>query len=229
MRVLLPEPEAPVMATSCPSGIATSTPLRLFSRAPAHGEASGRCPGGAGRAGRWPAAPTGTARWARPGRPARRPGVPCTTTWPAVHARAGPHLHQVVGGADGVLVVLDDDDRVADVAQALERGDHLDVVLGVKADARLVEHVQHPHQARADLGRQADPLRLAPRQGARAAAEVQVVEPDAQQQLQPPADLAQHLPAGVGPPAAAARARPGRRAARRSGAGPAPGCSCRPP
>ena len=110
----------------------------------------------------------------------------------------GPHLDDVVGGADRVLVVLDDDHRVADVAQALERRDHLDVVLRVQADARLVEHVEHAHQARADLRRQPDALRLAARERARAAVEVQVVEADAEQQLEPAADLLQHLPAGVG-------------------------------
>ena len=116
----------------------------------------------------------------------------------AVDAGPGPHLDDVVGGADRVLVVLDDDDGVADVAQALERRDHLDVVLRVQADARLVEHVEHAHQARADLRRQADALRLAARERARAAVEVQVVEADAEQQLEPSADLLQHLPAGIG-------------------------------
>ena len=116
----------------------------------------------------------------------------------AVDARSRAHLHEVIGGADGVLVVLHDDDRVADVAQALERGDHLHVVLRVQADARLVEHVEHPHQPRPDLRGQADPLRLAAGERARAAVEVQVVEPDAQEQLEPAADLLEHLPAGVG-------------------------------
>ncbi len=102
----------------------------------------------------------------------------------AVDARPGAHLHDVVGGADGVLVVLHDDDRVADVAQAFERGDHLHVVLGMQADARLVEHVEHAHQPRADLRGQADPLRLAAGERARAAVEVQIVEADAQQQFQ---------------------------------------------
>ena len=36
----------------------------------------------------------------------------------AVLARAGPHVDDVVGGADRLLVVLDDDHRVAEVAQA---------------------------------------------------------------------------------------------------------------
>ncbi len=112
-------------------------------------------------------------------------------------ARARAHLHDVVGGADGVLVVLHHDDRVADVAQAFERRDHLHVVFRMQADARLVEHVEHPHQPGADLRGQADALRLAAGKRAGAPVEAQIVEPDAQQQFQPAADLAQHLPAGV--------------------------------
>ena len=116
----------------------------------------------------------------------------------AVDAGAGAHLHDVVGGADGVLVVLHHDDGVADVAQAFEGRDHLHVVLRVQADARLVEHVEHAHQARADLGGQADALRLAAGERAGAAIEAEVVEADAEQQLQPAADFAQHLAAGIG-------------------------------
>src|SRR5262249_6808954 len=51
---------------------------------------------------------------------------------------------------------------------------------------------------RSDLRGQADPLRLAAGERARAPVEVQVVEPDAQEQLEPAADLLEHLPAGVG-------------------------------
>ena len=114
-----------------------------------------------------------------------------------MHAGPWSHLDDVIGGADRVLVVLDDDDRVADVAQALERRDHLGVVFRVQADARLVEDVEHPHQAGADLRRQPDALRLAARERAGAAVEVEVVEPDAEQELQPRADLAEHLTARV--------------------------------
>ena len=116
--------------------------------------------------------------------------VPCTTTVAAVHAGARSHLDDVIRRADRVLVVLDDDHRVADVAQALERRDHLHVVLRMQPDARLIEHVEHAHQPRADLRRQPDALRLAAGQRARAAVEVQVVEPDAEQQLETAANLA---------------------------------------
>ena len=68
----------------------------------------------------------------------------------------------------------------------------------MQPDARLVEHVEHAHQPGADLRRQADALRLAARERAGAAVEVQVVEADAEQQLEPAADLLEHLPAGVG-------------------------------
>jgi hypothetical protein len=53
----------------------------------------------------------------------------------------------VIGGANRVFVVLDDDHGVADVAKPLDGRDHLDVVFRVQPDARLVQHVQHAHQA----------------------------------------------------------------------------------
>ena len=103
----------------------------------------------------------------------------------AVLARAGPHVDDVVGGQDRVLVVLDDDHAVAEVAQVLERAEQPVVVALVQADRRLVEHVHHAGQARADLRREADALRLAARQRLGRAVERQVVEADVVQELQP--------------------------------------------
>ena len=87
----------------------------------------------------------------------------------AVHAGAGPEIDDVVGGADRALVVLDHDHRVAEVAQALEGGNQALVVALVQADRRLVEDVEHAHQARADLRREADALCLAARERSRRA------------------------------------------------------------
>ena len=72
---------------------------------------------------------------------------PCDDDVAAVRAGAGADVDQVVGGADAVLVVLDHDDGVADVAQALERADEPRVVALVQADRRLVEHVADADQA----------------------------------------------------------------------------------
>ena len=75
--------------------------------------------------------------------------------------------HHVVRRADGVLVVLDHEHRVAEVAQPDQGVDEPAVVALVQTDRRLVEHVQHAHQSRADLGGQPDALGLAAGQRAR--------------------------------------------------------------
>ena len=109
----------------------------------------------------------------------------------AVLARAGADVDDVVGDPDGLLVVLDDDHRVAEVAQADQRVDEALVVALVQADRRLVEHVEHADEAAADLGREPDALRLAAGERGRRAVEGEVVEADVEQELQPRVDLLQ--------------------------------------
>ncbi len=69
----------------------------------------------------------------------------------AMHAGAGADVDQVVGGEHHVAVVLDDDDRVAKVAQLLQTVYQAAVVALVEAYARLVEYVEHVGQLRAYL------------------------------------------------------------------------------
>ena len=144
INVLLPEPDAPVIATSLPSGNSTSTPRRLFSRAPrtvsdcrialaallGHGD-----PTLAGN------------KLSSRGRFAGDYIVNCSLNnhVAAMNSRARSHLDDVIRGGHRVLIVLDDNYRVADIAQALKRCDHLYVVLGMKTDAWLIEHVEHSH------------------------------------------------------------------------------------
>ena len=59
----------------------------------------------------------------------------------AVDAGAGPHVDHVVGGTDCVLVVFDDDDGIADIAQALKGLDQALVIALMKADRWLVQNV----------------------------------------------------------------------------------------
>src|SRR5262249_11130401 len=77
--------------------------------------------------------------------------------------RTRPHVDDIVGGAHRLLIVLDDQQRIAQVAPAGQRLDQARVVALVQADTRLIEDVEHTHQAGADLRRQADALRLATR------------------------------------------------------------------
>ena len=105
----------------------------------------------------------------------------------------GPDVDDPVGGPDGLLVVLDDQDGVAQVAQPGQGRDQLGVVALVETDRRLVEDVQDAHQGRPDLGGQADPLRLAAGQGHARPVEGQVVQPDVDEEAEPGDDLLEQL------------------------------------
>ena len=72
----------------------------------------------------------------------------------AVLAGARAHVDEPVGRAHHLLVVLDDEHGVAQVAQALERPDQLRVVALVQPDRGLVEDVEDADELRADLRRQ---------------------------------------------------------------------------
>ena len=103
----------------------------------------------------------------------------------------------MVGRLDDLAVVLDQDQRVAQVAEVPQRPEQPGVVARVEADRRLVEHVEHAGQPAADLAGQADPLALAAGERGRAAGEREVVEPDVDQERQPVADLADQVAGDV--------------------------------
>ena len=107
----------------------------------------------------------------------------------AVLAGARADVDDPVGGRDGVLVVLDDDEGVAEVAQPGQRLDEPVVVALVQADRGLVENVEDADQPGPDLGRQPDALRLAAGQRAGGPVQRQVVEADVEQEPQPGLDL----------------------------------------
>ena len=107
----------------------------------------------------------------------------------AVYTRAGADVDNAVGGVHGLLVVLDYDHRVAEVAKALEGAEELFVVALVKSDARLVEDIQNAHQRAAYLGREADTLAFAAAESARAARKGQVAQTDALEEVKALGDL----------------------------------------
>ena len=79
----------------------------------------------------------------------------------AADAGAGAEVDDVVGGPHRVFVVLDDDDRVAQVAERRERVEQAVVVARVEADRGFVEDVEHADEPAADLAGEADALRFA--------------------------------------------------------------------
>ena len=108
-------------------------------------------------------------------------------------AGAGAEIEQAVGIGNHFAIVLDDDERVAQVAKLFERGNEPGVVARVEADRRLVEHVQHAAQAAADLAGEADALGFAAGKRRGGAAECEIVESDVDQEREPVFDFANQL------------------------------------
>jgi len=110
----------------------------------------------------------------------------------AVHTGTGADVHDVVRGADRVLVVLHHDQRVAEIAQLDQGVEQAIVVALMQTDARLIQHVEHAGEAGADLGGEADALGFTARERHRRPIEAEVIEAHIQQEFQAQADLAQH-------------------------------------
>ena len=185
---LLPAPLTPVTAVKTPTGNRTSTFLRLCSRAPLTVDPRGRA---APLRGHLDSTLAREILAREAGARLDRVGRPVVDDLAALRAGARPEVDHVIGGADRLLVVLDDDDAVAEIAQAPEGGDEARVVASVQADARLVEHVHHAGQLAPELAREAYALRLAAAQRRPGPLERQVVEADVDQEAQAALDLAE--------------------------------------
>jgi len=111
----------------------------------------------------------------------------------AAFAGAGADVDHPVGAAYRVLVVFDDNQRVAEIAQVVQGFDEAFVVTLVQADGRLVEHVHDADQAGADLRGESDALRFSAGQGGGRAREGQVVEADVVQEAESGLDLLEHF------------------------------------
>ena len=192
----LPEPETPVTAMKRPTGKSTSMPFRLCIARAAHREPAALVVRAPRRDERCVARPLRNC----PGdRARRRPrsssAVPSATTSPPCSPAPGPRSTTQSADAHHLLVVLDDEHGVADVAQPLERVDEPAVVALVEPDRRLVEDVEHADELRSDLRREPETLRLAARERLRRAVELEVADADVLEEHEPLAHLLQDPPA----------------------------------
>ena len=104
-------------------------------------------------------------------------------------ARSWTQVEQVVGRAQHIGVVLDDEDGVAQVAQLLKNMNQPRRVPGVQPDGRLVQNIERAHQLRAERGGQLNALRLAAGEGRRKAIEGEVFQAHRVQKTQPLANF----------------------------------------
>ena len=102
----------------------------------------------------------------------------------AVHSRARSQVDDVIGLADRILVVLDHDHRIAEIAQIHERVEQALIIALVQSDGGLVEDVHDAHEAGSDLACEADALRLSAGQRVGAAVEREITESDIRQKTE---------------------------------------------
>ena len=114
---------------------------------------------------------------------------PWAIDFAAANAGAGAEIDDRIGGTHRVFVVLDDDDRVAFVAQLAERFDQLRVVARMQADRGFVENVKDADQAAADLTGEANSLRFAARERGGGAIEREIFEADVDEETEAAADF----------------------------------------
>ena len=92
--------------------------------------------------------------------------------------RRRAEVDHVVGHADRLFVVLDDDHGVAEIAQARERASSLRLSRWCRPIDGSSSTYSTPVEVRADLRREADALPFAARQRRRAAAEREIADAD---------------------------------------------------
>ena len=98
-------------------------------------------------------------------------------------AGAGAEIDDEIRAADGVFVVFDDEDGVAEVAEMFEGTEKARVVAGMEADARFVENIENAAETRADLRGQADALGFAAGEGGGGTIETEIAEADGEKKL----------------------------------------------
>ena len=98
-------------------------------------------------------------------------------------AGAGAEVNDKIGATNGVFVVLDDEDGVAEIAQMLERAEQTCIVAGMEPDARLIENVENAAKPGADLSGEADALRFAARKRGSGTVQAEIAKADGEQKI----------------------------------------------
>jgi len=104
-------------------------------------------------------------------------------------ASTGSEVDEVVCCRDCVLVVFNDDERVAVVAEFDEGFEKGGVVAWMKADGRFVENVEHTAEVGTELSSEADALGFAAGKGVAGAVELEIAKADFLKEGESLADL----------------------------------------
>ena len=112
-------------------------------------------------------------------------------------SRTRSDIDDEVCRAHRVLVMLDNQNRVAQIPEAEQRFQKLVVIPLVQTDGRLVQDVGHPDQPGSDLRRKPDPLRFSAGKSCGSPSQRQIIEADIVQKPDACPDLLQNLVADL--------------------------------
>src|SRR6266853_563794 len=98
-------------------------------------------------------------------------------------ACAGAEIHDEIGAADGVFVVLDDEHCISKSTEMFERTEKTGIVSRVQADARFVENIENAAKARADLRGQTDALGFAAGERGGGTVQAEIAEADGKKEI----------------------------------------------
>src|SRR5437867_13328421 len=93
--------------------------------------------------------------------------------------RARPEVDHVVGPANRLFIVLDDQNRVAQVPQLLQSFQQAIVIAMMQSDRWLVQHIQYAAKFGSNLRRQTDSLAFSAGERRRRAVQRDVASPTA--------------------------------------------------
>ncbi len=108
-------------------------------------------------------------------------------------ASAGAEVEEIVGGAEDVGIMLDDDDGVAEVAEIFEDADEANGVAGVEADGWLVEDIERADELRAEGCGELDALGLTAGKRGGETVEGEVLQADGEEEAEALADFMENL------------------------------------
>ena len=108
----------------------------------------------------------------------------------AIFSTLGAQINEPVGVADHIEIVLDDDDRVAEVGEPVQDVEQLLDVVEVQAGGRFIEQVERfAGLTFGEFAGEFDSLRFSSRECDRRLAEMNVAQADINQRLQLLLDL----------------------------------------
>ena len=103
------------------------------------------------------------------------------------------NVDQPISLTNRILIMFDDDKRIAEIPQMMQCPDQTLVITLMQSDGRFIQHIHHADQTGADLRGKTDTLRFAAGQRGRGTRQRQIIKTDIVQEAKTRLDLLEHL------------------------------------